>query len=87
MAANAGTKLYQVVQNLERLLAIECIAASQALAFRSHRISTKMKMFVDQFRTYVPIIDHDRVLSQDIDKAICFLRELDLGKLQFPTIE
>jgi histidine ammonia-lyase len=75
MAANAGTKLYRVVQNLERLLAIELLTAAQALEFRRpHRSSAAIEAVVAQYRTVVPKITTDRIIHQDIEQTIGFLR-------------
>ena len=41
MGANAATKCFQIVANLERILAIELMNASQALSFRSPLKSSK----------------------------------------------
>ena len=57
MAANAATKLYKVVENVERLLAIELLAAAQALSFRTEKSSPIIEKVVDQFRTLVPVME------------------------------
>ncbi len=74
MAANAGTKLYQVVNNVERLLAIELVAASQALSFVPHRTSPVLEALLVDFRKVVPILEEDRELSRDLHNAIQFLQ-------------
>lgn len=87
MASNAGTKLYRLVQNLERVLAIECIAASQALSFRSHAISPSLQPFIEEFRKSVPLIEKDRILHNDIEQAIQFLQDVDLSNFQISSID
>ena len=75
MGANAATKTYRVVKNLERVLAIELLNAAQALQFRRPaQSSTSLEDIVAVYRESVPFVEHDRVLYEDIDKSIEFLR-------------
>ncbi len=82
MAANAATKLYRVTQNVQRLLAIEIIAAGQALSLRKLSEEASSSSFVEQllvaFRKYVPILDEDRLLQEDLHQAVLFLQETDV---------
>ena len=75
MAANAGTKLYRVLENVERILAIELFNASQALSFRKEGpTGSWLQGFLEDYRKEVPILEEDRMLFQDIEKSIRFLR-------------
>lgn len=75
MAANAATKLYRVVQNVERVLAIEVMTASQALEFRRpSKSSAQIEGFVAKYRKVVPMLSDDRIQSTDIHKTIDFLK-------------
>lgn len=79
MAANAATKAYRVVQNVERLLAIEFMVAAQALHFRLPLVSSKMIVDkVEKYRAIVPILEEDRVLSEDLNKTLAFLSNCTL---------
>ncbi|MCT4622294.1 MAG: histidine ammonia-lyase [Schleiferiaceae bacterium] len=78
MGANAATKLYQVVNNLERILAIELMNASQALHFRNGKSSEFIESFVTTFREEVPFVEEDRILHNDIEAAITFIQSLDI---------
>jgi histidine ammonia-lyase len=74
MAANAGTKLYRVVQNVERLLAIEFMVAMQALEYRKPLISSPtIEEWRARYRQVVPKLEEDRIIQQDIDKTLAFL--------------
>lgn len=78
MGANAATKLYRVVQNVYALLAIELLTASQALEFRRPlRTAPVLETWVNTFRKEVPFIEDDRLLHNDIMKAIAFLQSTD----------
>ncbi|WP_192821158.1 histidine ammonia-lyase [Rufibacter sp. LB8] len=82
MGANAATKGYQVVLNVERILAIELMTAVQALEFRRPlRTSPALEKLVAAFRTQVPALDKDRVLQPDIDKSISFLQQFPFEEL------
>jgi len=77
MGANAATKCYRVVKNLETILAIELLNAAQALEFRKPtKSSVTVEAFVSDFRKFVPFNTADRVLHDDITKAVLFLNNL-----------
>ncbi|MEJ8802687.1 histidine ammonia-lyase [Pontibacter sp. H249] len=76
MGANAATKLYQVVHNLERILAIELLNAAQAVEFRRpEKTSPILEQLVQDYRVAVPFVDTDRILHNDIIKTIDFMRK------------
>ena len=76
MGANAATKLYRVVLNTERVLAIELFNAAQALEFRRPaRTSPALENMVADFRKKVPFIDNDTVMYPHIEASVQFLRE------------
>ena len=79
MAANAATKLYRVVQNLERLLAIEWMVAMQALDFRRpQRSSAVIETQSLEYRRAVPRLLEDRIISKDIEASLQYLRRADV---------
>jgi len=75
MGANAAIKLYKVIDNTERVLAIELFNAAQALEFRRPLKSSPIieKIHAD-FRKVVPFVDNDQLMYPHIEKAIQFLR-------------
>ncbi len=76
MGANAATKLVRIVENTERILAIELFNAAQALEFRRPLKSSPIieKLHAD-FRKVVPFIDDDEVMYPHIAAAVKFLQE------------
>lgn len=75
MGSNAATKLARVVNNTERVLAIELFNAAQALEFRRPlRSSEAVESLVERYRKVVPYIDNDRVMYPLIDASITFLQ-------------
>ena len=75
MGANAATKLVRVVENTERVLAIELFNAAQALEFRRPlRSSWTIEKIFAGYRKVVPFIDDDRYMHPFIEKSVEFLR-------------
>jgi histidine ammonia-lyase len=77
MAANAGTKLYRVAENLERLLAIEFMAAAQGLWLKEGKSSSMIENVLQSYRKSVPPIEEDRFFHQDLQKTILFMKTID----------
>ena len=76
MGANAATKCYRVVQNLEKILAIELLNAAQALEFRRPlRSSAIVERFVASFRETVPFVEEDPLMYPLMQAAVSFLQE------------
>ncbi|MGN0049313.1 MAG: histidine ammonia-lyase [Bacteroides sp.] len=76
MGANAAIKLYKVVLNTERVLAIELFNAAQALEFRRPlRSSPVIQEIFEAFRKEVPFIINDEVMYPYIQKSVEFLRK------------
>jgi len=74
MGANAATKTLKIVENLERILAIELFNAAQALEFRRPgKSSDFIEKFVSDYRKVVPTVEEDRILHYDIQNSIQFL--------------
>ncbi len=74
MGSNSATKLYRVVNNTERVLAIELFNAAQALDFRRpERSSEPIEAIHAAYRRKVPFIDNDTVMYPYIEKSIQFL--------------
>ena len=75
MGANAAIKLYKVVFNTERVLAIELFNAAQALEFRRPlKSSPAIEQLHADFRKVVPFILDDDVMYPHIEAAIQFIR-------------
>ena len=83
MGANAATKTLKIAENLERILAIELMNASQALEFRRPLQSSDfIEMFVKSFREDVPLVTEDRILHYDIENAISFLKSFQIDDVE-----
>ena len=78
MGANAAVQAYQIIENVERILAIELLNASQALFFRTKNTSPFLKSFISSFRLEIPKVTEDRILHDDIEKSIKFIQNTAL---------
>ena len=75
MGSNAATKLYRVVLNTERVLAIELLNAAQALEFRRPLRSSKpIEDLLAAYRKHVPFVENDQVMYTLIDASVKFLQ-------------
>lgn len=79
MGANAATKLLRIVNNVEKVLAIELLSAAQALDFRRPAKTSPIleKLYTD-FRKVVSFNEVDRVLHDDMIAAITFIQNYSI---------
>lgn len=67
MGANAATKLYRVVKNVQRVLAIELLTAAQALDLRRPaKTSSVLEKVHASLRSQVSFMESDRILHDDM---------------------
>lgn len=75
MGANAATKLIKVIDNVETILSIELLNATQALHYRAPKKSSPfIENFVQSYREEVPFVSVDRPFSVDIKKGKEFIK-------------
>lgn len=75
MGAAAAIKAWQVVHDVERILAIELFAAAQALELRRPaRSSEAVEAFVADFRRHVPFLRVDAVMHDHMEAALAFVK-------------
>ncbi|MEY5069346.1 MAG: histidine ammonia-lyase [Bacteroidota bacterium] len=75
MGANGAVKCLKVALNLERILAIECLNACQAMEFRRPlKTAPELEKIIASYRKLVAANTQDRVLAPDIEKSIEFLQ-------------
>ena len=79
MGSNSATKLVRIMDNVEEVLGIELLNATQALEFRRPaKTSAVLEKIVEEYRRQVPFVDDDSYLHPLIQKSIDFLRNEDL---------
>jgi histidine ammonia-lyase len=75
MGANAATKCLRVINNVEKVLAIELMSAAQALDFRRPlKSSASIESFVEEYRKVISFNTEDRVLHDDMINSITFIQ-------------
>ncbi|MEO8823997.1 MAG: histidine ammonia-lyase [Ginsengibacter sp.] len=78
MGANAATKCYRVINNVEKVLAIELLIAVQALEYRRPlHSSNEIEKLVKAFRKKISFNENDRFLHEDLTNTIEFMREFE----------
>lgn len=84
MGSNAATKLWKVVKNTERVLAIELMNSAQALEFRrkmtSLSSSESVEAMFEAYRKVVPFVDNDTVMYPHIATSVTFLNDYELTR-------
>ena len=79
MGANAAIKAYRVMENLERILAIELYNAAQAMEFRRPaKTSPYLEKFLTEYRKVVRFLEDDEIMYTDINESVKFLRRVVL---------
>ncbi|WP_071461207.1 histidine ammonia-lyase [Bacillus massilinigeriensis] len=80
MGTIAARHAYSIIQNVRRVLAIECICALQAAEYRGmDSLSPVTRKFYDEARKVVPSIKEDRIFSKDIERMTEWLKKNELG--------
>lgn len=75
MGANAATKLYRILDNVETILAIELMNAAQAFELRGDwKTSARLTKVFQAYREKVAFLNEDRLLHDDILASKAFLR-------------
>ena len=81
MGANAATKLYRIMDNLEHILAIELMNDAQGIDFRSPaKTSPVLESFLHEYRKEVPFVKEDIVMYKEIHKT-CLLYTSSIARI------
>ncbi len=76
MGSISGRKLNKVLDNLEYILAIELLSASQAIEFRRPYKSSEILEFAHGFvRNHVGFAEEDRIFSEDINRVAGLIKD------------
>ncbi len=79
MGANAATKTLRILENVEKVLAIELMTAVQALEFRRPETSSPyLEKIISEYRKVVPFIQQDDYMSVHMHKSVEFMRNYKL---------
>ena len=79
MGANAATQAFSLINNVEKILAIELFNASQALHFRKPKVSsTLLESFLNAYRQEVKFVTEDKILHNLIIASIHFIDDFSI---------
>ena len=78
MGANAAVQAYDLVNNVETILAIELLCASQALYFRNENCSEFVQSFLNSFRDHVGFIEQDALMHDHLEEAVKFIQSVQI---------
>nr|WP_299174844.1 histidine ammonia-lyase [uncultured Allomuricauda sp.] len=88
MGSISGRKALQIIENVEKILAIELLTASQAFEFRKPLKSGVVLDEIHKFiRTKVPFAESDRVFADDIEKGIYMIQQGEIIGLVEKTMK
>ena len=74
MGANGAVKCKRVVDNVEKVLAIELLTAVQAIEFRRPlKTSEQLEKIIVSYRDKISFNDADRIMHDDMMKSVQFL--------------
>lgn len=84
MGANAATQAFLLINNVERVLAIELFNAAQAIHFRKPlKTSPFLNSFLTSYLEEVPHVKEDRFLHDDIISSIAFIQSITIENEEF----
>lgn len=82
MGANGAVKALKVLENLEKILAIELFNAAQAMEFRRpEKTSPLLEKLLDEFRRRVPFVENDNIMYKEMEKSRNFIAHFNLKAL------
>ena len=77
MGANAATKMFRVVNNVEKILAYEFFTAAQAIHFRRpKRTSGIIEAVLAMFNQEVPFIQEDELMYPFMNKSVEYIQKI-----------
>lgn len=83
MGANAATKLFRIMDNLNHILAIELMNAAQGIDFRRPvKTSPILEKFLKEYRKEVSFVNDDIVMYKEIHKTVAFLNRVPLDFME-----
>ncbi|MFL0362809.1 histidine ammonia-lyase [Bacillus sp. PK3_68] len=83
MGTTAARHASMIIQNVRRVLAIECICAMQAVEYKGiEKVAPKLRNKWEQLRSIVPSIEKDRVFSEDMERMNQALHPITSDRLK-----
>ncbi len=81
MGARSATKCLEILENVEKILAIEQVCAAQALDFRAPlKAGTGARIAHETIRRHISYADADRLFGEDIEASLGVVRDDEIIK-------
>ncbi|MCB0410811.1 MAG: histidine ammonia-lyase, partial [Flavobacteriales bacterium] len=75
MGANAATKVYRMIDNLEKIIGVELMNAAQGLEFKRPLKSSKIiEKLVADYRKVIPFVKEDIEMHPAMEKSIAYVK-------------
>lgn len=82
MAAHGSYRLLRMIRNLSAIIAIESLAAVQAIEFRTPlTTSPRLQKIIQQIRQVVPRLERDRYMQTDLVNCAKLMQETELMRI------
>ncbi|WP_299391417.1 histidine ammonia-lyase [uncultured Gelidibacter sp.] len=79
MGANSATQAYTLVYNVEKILAIELLNASQAITFRKPTTSSPLiEAFLNSYQSEVQFVTQDLIFHDLMKKSVQFITDFSI---------
>lgn len=78
MGTTGARKSREIITNVENIVAIELMCATQGVELREKKTSEKMRLVINAVREIVPHLDEDREIYEDIIKIHQMIKEKEL---------
>ncbi|MCK0124000.1 histidine ammonia-lyase [Gelidibacter sp. F2691] len=79
MGANSATQAYTLVYNVEKILAIELLNASQAITFRKPTTSSPLiEAFLNSYQSEVQFVTQDLIFHDLMQKSVQFITDFSI---------
>lgn len=79
MGANSATQAYTLVYNVEKILAIELLNASQAITFRKPTTSSPLiEAFLNSYQSEVQFVTQDLIFHELMQKSVQFITDFSI---------
>jgi histidine ammonia-lyase len=80
MGTIASRQAREIIANVQYVIAIELMCASQGLEFRTRQPSPRLRKVYGMVRELFPLLESDRALAPDIERTVALIKSGELLK-------
>jgi histidine ammonia-lyase len=79
MGANSAILLFDIVENVKKILSIELFNAAQAVELKSPlKTSDDLQDFINHYRSEVEFISEDKMMHSEINSTLGFIEKYEI---------